>query len=116
MTEADAASRNVTVQATTALHLSNDRPERTADEPAVADQTPGCVALVPVTAAAPWSRVADHTLSRADFVTQLIATAEHVPQTRALRRGTSADAKAAYGASWREAPVQRAGIRTRQIV
>jgi hypothetical protein len=55
-------------------------------------------------------------LSRADFVTQLIATAEHVPQTRSLRRGTSADAKAAYAASAHHAAVQSAGIRTRQIV
>jgi hypothetical protein len=98
------------------LQLSNDRPEQTANEPAVADQTPACVALVPVTAAAQWSRVADHPLSRADFVTQLIATAEHVPQTRSLRRGTSADAEAAYAASSHYAAVHGTGIRTRQIV
>jgi hypothetical protein len=98
------------------LQLSNDRPEQTAIEPAVADQTPACVALVPVAAAAQWSRVADHPLSRADFVTQLIATAEHVPQTRSLRRGTSADAEAAYAASSHYAAVHGTGIRTRQIV
>ena len=33
----------------------------------------------------------------ASFVTQLIATAEHVPQTCSLRRGSCADAQAAYG-------------------
>jgi len=55
-------------------------------------------------------------LSRADFVTQLIATAEHVPQTRSLRRRTSADAEAAYAATSHHAAVQNAGIRTRQIV
>ena len=33
----------------------------------------------------------------ASFVTQLIATAEHVPQTCCLRRGSDADAQAAYG-------------------
>ena len=32
------------------------------------------------------------------FVTQLIATAEQVPQTRTLRRATSADALSAYNA------------------
>jgi hypothetical protein len=37
-------------------------------------------------------------LLRADptFVTHLIATAEHVPQTCSLRRATPADAQAAY--------------------
>lgn len=33
----------------------------------------------------------------ASFVTQLIATAEHAPQTCSLRRGSCADAQAAYG-------------------
>jgi len=97
------------------LQLSNDRSEQTA-KPEVADPTPACVALVPVAAAAQRSRVADHPLSRADFVTQLIATAEHVPQTRSLRRRTSADAEAAYAATSHHAAVQNAGIRTRQIV
>ncbi len=32
----------------------------------------------------------------ASFVAQLIATADHAPQTCALRRGSSADAQAAY--------------------
>ena len=77
---------------------------------------PTCVALVPVTAAADRSRIPAQRLSRADFVAQLIATAEHVPQTRGLRRGTSADAKAAYGASLHPSSTQRAGIRTRHIV
>jgi hypothetical protein len=48
------------------------------------------------------------------FVTHLIATAEQVPQTRSLRRGTAADAQTAYGASPPHAVV--AGIRTRQII
>ena len=33
----------------------------------------------------------------ASFVAQLIATADQAPQTRNLRRGSSADAQAAYG-------------------
>ena len=41
---------------------------------------------------------------RSTFVTQLIATAEHVPQTRSLRRATPADAQAAYGARRHQVP------------
>jgi hypothetical protein len=86
------------------------------DDGALAGEKPACVALVPVVPAVQWSRVPDQRLSRADFVTQLIATAEHVPQTRSLRRATPADAEAAYGARWHKAPAQVAGGRTRQIV
>jgi len=91
------------------------RPEQTVDDGFPADEKPACVALVPVVPTVQWSRVPDQRLSRADFVTQLIATAEHVPQTRSLRRATPADAKAAYGAGWHKAPAQVAGVRTRQI-
>jgi hypothetical protein len=106
----------VTGKADSILDLSSNRQEQAADQSVVAGETSACVALVPVVAAANCSRNPEPRLSRADFITQLIAAAEHVPQTRALRRGTSADAKAAYGASWHELPVQRPGIRTRQIV
>jgi hypothetical protein len=95
---------------------SSDRPEQTPDDGLLADDKPACVALVPVLAAAHWPRVPARQLSRADFVTQLIATAEHVPQTRSLRRATPADAKAAYGAPRHNAPVPTSGSRTRQIV
>jgi hypothetical protein len=91
------------------------RPEQTVDDGVLAEEKPACVALVPVVPTVQWSRVPDQGLSRADFVTQLIATAEHVPQTRSLRRASPADAKAAYGARWHKAPVQGAGVRTRQI-
>jgi hypothetical protein len=72
---------------------------------------PACTALVPVVPSVQWSHPAH--LQRADsvFVTQLIATAEHDPQTRALRRATLADAQSAYR---RHTP--GAGIRTRQII
>jgi hypothetical protein len=92
------------------------QPEQTVDDGVLADEKPACVALVPVIPAVQRSRVQYQQLSRADFVTQLIATAEHVPQTRNLRRATPADAKAAYGARWHKAPTQAAGGRTRQIV
>jgi hypothetical protein len=62
-----------------------------------------------------WSRV-PIPLPRPDpiFVTHLIATAEQVPQTRSLRRGTPADAQTAYGANWHH--TLGAGIRTRQVI
>ena len=72
------------------------------------------MALVPVVPGVRWSRVPEQPMSRADFVTQLIATAEYAPQTRSLRRATPADAQSAYGANRR--PAFAAGIRTRQII
>jgi len=94
---------------------SSDQPNQTVDVRVPVDERPACVALVPVVPAVHWTRVPDQRMSRADFVTQLIATAEHLPQTRSLRRATPADAKAAYGARWHRAPAPRTGLRTRQI-
>jgi hypothetical protein len=76
--------------------LSDDRPEQTTEHGDLVDARPACMALVPVVASAQWSPHPQ--LSRADssFVTHLIATAEHVPQTCSLRRATLADAQAAY--------------------
>jgi hypothetical protein len=90
------------------------RPEQTIDDGGVADAKPPCVALVPVVQPAHWTRVPDQPQSRADFVTQLIATAEYAPQTRSLRRAMPADAQAAYRAN--RPQVLSAGIRTRQII
>jgi hypothetical protein len=53
-------------------------------------------------------------MSRADFVTHLIATAELVPQTRTHRRATPADAQSAYKAG--QSRMQGAGLRTRQMI
>jgi hypothetical protein len=76
------------------------------DEPAHAE-------LVPVTQSVAWS---PRRAPRPDptFVAQLIATADHAPQTRSLRRASLADAQTAYGAS----QLQRGhtGFRTRQII
>jgi hypothetical protein len=90
-----------------------DRPEQTADDGVVADANPPCVALVPIVQSARWS-LGRRELPRptSTFVTHLIATAEQMPQTRSLRRGTPADAQSAYRAH----PLQRAGIRTRQSI
>jgi hypothetical protein len=111
-------SQNVTVHAGFRLTMSNLftistlGPEQTTDDGVLEDARPACVALVPVVPTVQWSRVPDRQMSRADFVTQLIATAEQVPQTRSLRRATPADAQAAY----RAGQVRGAGIRTRQII
>ncbi len=82
----------------------------------VADAKPACVALVPVTTSAQWSRTYGLEPSRPNsiFVTHLIATAEQVPQTRSLRRATPADAQTAYRANQHQIP--GAGVRTRQII
>jgi hypothetical protein len=95
---------------------SSGRPEQTADDGAKTDAGPACVALVPMVQSAQWSRTASQQLSRPSsiFVTHLIATAAQAPQTRSLRRATAADAQTAYGASQR--PIERAGVRTRQVI
>jgi len=79
------------------------------------DAEPSCVALVPATASElRW--VSKLPLPRPDpsFLTQLIATAEQAPQTRTLRRGSTADALSAYGAHGRNIP--DAGLSTRQTI
>src|SRR4051794_41777049 len=88
---------------------SSDQPDQRAADGIVAADEPACVALVPLASAVHWPRVPDRRLSRADFVTQLIATAEHVPQTRTLRRATPADAKAAHGRARGKAPLPPRG-------
>jgi hypothetical protein len=88
--------------------------ERTEAMVTGADEAPPCTALVPVVPTVRWSRVPGRPLSRADFVTQLIATAEHVPQTCCLRRASPADAQIAYGA--KRFSNAGAGLRTRQII
>lgn len=55
-----------------------------------------CVALVPLTSAVDRAPKFANTRPDANFVTQLIATAERLPQTRQLRRAAPADALSAY--------------------
>ncbi len=74
---------------------------------------PPCVALVPLAQPTQYA----HTLRpppRPDpsFMTQLIATAEHAPQTRLFRRATPADAVSAY----RTPRPATAGLKTRQTI
>jgi hypothetical protein len=78
------------------------------------DVTPPCVALVPLALEVTWAR--KMALPRPDpsFVTQLIATAEQVPQTCNLRRAAPADALSAYSTPWRG--VRATGQWTRQVI
>jgi hypothetical protein len=95
----------------------SDRPNETmdeaADQAALADAAPPGRALAPWVVPAQWSGIPSQ-VSRADptFVTHLIATAEHVPQTRCLQRATPTEAQTAYGAGMH--PTSVTGIRTRR--
>jgi len=93
----------------------NDRPEPPVDKGVAPDAKPACVALVPVI---PSARRAQGVHPRCPpnsiFVTHLIATAEHVPQTCRLRRATCADAESAYHPH--QSPARAAGSRMRQII
>ncbi len=54
-------------------------------------------ALVPLTPVLQLIRKVPLTRPDPSFVTQLIANAEHLPQANRLRRGSSEDARMAYG-------------------
>jgi hypothetical protein len=115
--EVGATSRNVTVQPDFDFAMSvSFGPVKAAEDGVLADAKTPCVALVPVSEPAPWTRTFPLWRLRPDsiFVAHLIATAEQVPQVRNLRRATPADAQTAYGANQRQIP--RAGIRTRQVI
>jgi hypothetical protein len=90
-----------------------ERSGQSSDDGTGSDETPPCMALVPVVPGLNRASVPGRPLSRADFVTQLIATAQHAPQTCVLRRASPADAQVAYGAKRHQAS---AGLRTRQVI
>ena len=96
--------------------LDIDRPGQMVDDGVLADAKPPCVALVPMVTAANWSQISSSqlSLSNSTFVAHLIATAEHVPQTRSVRRATPADARTAYSTNQHRS--QGAGMRARQII
>ena len=95
--------------------LSTSPSEPAVEDGVILDEKPACVALVPVASPAQWSpNHGQRSLPSSIFVTQLIATAEHAPQTRGLRRATAADAQTAYRAT--QKPIQGTGSRTRQII
>ncbi|QPF85309.1 hypothetical protein IC762_02955 [Bradyrhizobium genosp. L] len=70
--------------------------------------------LVPLAATTQWAPKIPLPHADPSFLTQLIATAAHEPQTRGLRRGSPADAQSAYGphASERRSVTRR----TRQVI
>jgi len=78
------------------------------------DVKPPCVALVPLAQELTWARKMPLPRPDPSFVTQLIATAEQVPQTRTLRRAAPADALSAYSTPGRT--VRAAGLCTRQVI
>jgi hypothetical protein len=92
---------------------SNEQPAKESDDDLVAEAT-FSVALVPVNGPAQRARSPRRWSLDSKFVTHLIATAEHAPQTRPLRRASFADARTAYKAS--QTPVGLAGIRMRQVI
>jgi hypothetical protein len=97
---------------------TSGRPEQTADDGVIfdakPDAKPACMALVPTVTSAQWSQIPQLSRSNSTFVTHLIATAEHVPQTCSVRRATPADAQSAYSANQHR--LQGAGMRARQII
>jgi hypothetical protein len=69
--------------------------------------------VVPLTPTPEWvHKVIPLTRPDPSFVTQLIANAEHLPQASRLRRGSSEDARMAYGGK-RQLPSVTS--RTRQV-
>ena len=69
-------------------------------------------ALVPMVPTLQWVNKAPLPRPDSSFVTQLIASAEHLPQTSRLRRASSEDALMAYGS---KRPLGSVTARTRQV-
>ena len=94
--------------------FETERSEDILDGEVLDADRPACVALVPVVETVQWTRKA--TIARPDptFLTHLIATADHAPQTCNLRRGSIEDAQTAYAAH----PRERRSVtrRTRQVI
>jgi hypothetical protein len=63
----------------------------------VVDSAAASVELVPFSACVDVRPKTQANRPDAGFITQLIATADHAPQARSLRRASHADAQAAYG-------------------
>jgi hypothetical protein len=90
---------------------------RNIDQPEVLDGEilgATCTALVPLATTTHWTPKVPLPHADPSFVTQLIATADHEPQTRGLRRGSPADAQNAYGPHLSER--RSVARRTRQII
>ena len=81
------------------------------DRPDAADNGTG-TALVPLMPTLQWVRKAPLPRPDPSFVTQLIANAEHPPQSSRLRRASSEDARTAYGD---KRPLGSVALRTRLV-
>ena len=94
--------------------FDTDRSEDILDVEVFDADPPACVALVPVTQPVHWSPKSAVARPDPTFLTHLIATADHSPQTRSMRRASIEDAQTAYGAH----PQERRSVtrRTRQVV
>ena len=90
------------------------RDEQVIEDGDFEEVAPPSVALVTLTPTLQWQRKCSLPRPDPSFVTQLIATAEQLPQTRSLRRAAPADAMSAYRAG--ERSVAAAGPRTRQVI
>jgi len=94
--------------------LGTDRSTEIIEQSCAQDVQPACTALVPLAEPVRWTcRLAHHTLPEPGFVTQLIATSEHYPQTCSLRRAEMTDARVAYRPV---PPIAGALLRTRQSI
>ena len=89
------------------------RPECLEEDVAI-EVAPVSTELVPIASQIRWLPKIPLTRPDPSFVTQLIATAEQAPQTRNLRRGSCADAQAAYGPHISER--RSVTRRTRQVI
>jgi hypothetical protein len=109
-------SQNVTVEQEAILPMPDDRTEPATDNAAASRAELASRALVPVVAFTErrsrrrWYRWSPDPI----FVTHLIAQAQQVPQARRIRRGSVADAHAAYRPP--QTPVADVGSRMRQVV
>ncbi|MCS3730381.1 hypothetical protein [Bradyrhizobium betae] len=75
------------------------------------DNGPGTT-LVPMMPTLAWIQKAPLPRPDPSFLAQLIANAEHLPQTSRLRRASSEDAQMAYGS---KRPLPSVTARTRQV-
>jgi hypothetical protein len=76
------------------------------------DEAEGGTALVPMTQTLQWAHKVPLPRPDPSFVTQLIANAEHLPQTSRLRRASPEDAQTAYGGKH---PLPSVSARTQQV-
>ena len=93
---------------------ATEHPGTIIDAEVVSDAPPASVALVPLAARVQVLPKTPPNRPDPSFITQLIATAEQAPQTRIMRRGSCADALAAYGPHFSER--RSVTRRTRQII